>query len=103
MIVEIESYGVFTSMIIEIENDGRSRDVVIQKRIKWTESKDSFLASEQLDTVQVVKLTEFLPIDPRTRKPKHGAIDVLIKELKHTYMTGLRRDIVNKARKQHKK
>jgi hypothetical protein len=34
MIVEIESYGVFTSLIIEIENDGRSRDVMIQKIIK---------------------------------------------------------------------
>jgi hypothetical protein len=48
--------------------------------------------------MQVVKLTEVLPIDPRTRKPKHGAIDVLIKEQKHAHVTGLRRDIVNKAR-----
>jgi hypothetical protein len=64
--------------------------------------KGAARASQQLIKMQVVKLIEDLPIDPRTGKPKHGAIFELINEQKQVY-PWLTRDVVNKARKRYKK
>jgi hypothetical protein len=64
--------------------------------------KGTARASQQQTKLQVVKLIEGLPIDPRTGRPKHGAIIELIKEQKQVY-SWLTIDIVNKARKRYKK